>query len=203
MLWQKHEVMTPERSPALFGSEMTRTPTGAPFGLRAGHSRTGMARPCRTDGQNGKGATIVRRLTLTLANSLDEIPRLADRLEEFCEAHGIPTQARLHVTLVLDELVTNAISYGFDADVRHPEAVVITLEIDGAGLTIVMDDSGKPFDPLSVAPTDTGLSLEDREIGGLGLHFVREFMTSVAYERIGDRNRLTLRKQIDQDSNAR
>jgi sigma-B regulation protein RsbU (phosphoserine phosphatase) len=37
---------------------------------------------------------------------------------------------------------------------------------------------------------------EDRPIGGLGIHLVREIMDSVNYERVDNLNVLTLRKKL-------
>ena len=58
-------------------------------------------------------------------------------------------------------------------------------------------DSGIPFDPTAKAEVDTTLSAEERPIGGLGIHLVRQLMDSINYERIDGKNVLTLRKKFD------
>ncbi|NJN39733.1 MAG: ATP-binding protein [Gammaproteobacteria bacterium] len=59
-----------------------------------------------------------------------------------------------------------------------------------------MEDDGRPFDPLSVAPANRSGSLRDRRAGGLGVHFVRSLLSKVEYARVGDRNRLTLKRNL-------
>ena len=63
-----------------------------------------------------------------------------------------------------------------------------------------VEDDGRPFDPLTVAPPDRTAPLAERKIGGLGIHFVRNLMSDVAYQRIGDRNRLVLTKALIADN---
>ena len=61
-------------------------------------------------------------------------------------------------------------------------------------------DDGIPFNPLSIAPPDTGLSVEDRRIGGLGIHLVRNIMDEVTYNRRTDRNVVILVKYLSGES---
>ncbi|MBQ4174233.1 MAG: ATP-binding protein, partial [Prevotella sp.] len=63
-------------------------------------------------------------------------------------------------------------------------------------LKFVISDWGKPFDPTSMEEVDTTLSVEERPIGGLGIHLVRQIMDSINYERIDGKNVLTLRKKL-------
>lgn len=139
---------------------------------------------------------MAREMTLVLRNSLSEIPRIAEAVERFFEQHDLPAAAQMHVTIALDELATNAISYGFPDDAEHERAITIRLRRQGNDLIAVMEDCGESFDPLSVRPPDTALGLDERAIGGLGVHFVRQFMTHVEYQRIDGLNRLTMRKTL-------
>ena len=63
-------------------------------------------------------------------------------------------------------------------------------------LIFTITDSGVPFDPTKKEEVDTTLSAEEREIGGLGIHLVRQIMDEVSYERIDDKNVLTLVKKV-------
>jgi hypothetical protein len=58
------------------------------------------------------------------------------------------------------------------------------------------------FDPFSLATPDTNLPLEERSIGGLGVHFTRTLMSAYGYRREGDRNRVELRKSLDSSISA-
>ena len=134
------------------------------------------------------------RLSLKLANELPEIHRMTAELESFCATRGIPDDACFQLTLVLDELVTNVVNYAFDGG-RHEISVEIEHKQDGVRAEIV--DAGRAFDPLQRPPPDLTSSLEDRPIGGLGIHFLRTLMHDVEYQRIDGHNHLRFAKKIE------
>jgi len=136
---------------------------------------------------------------LVLRNTLEEIPRIADTVERFCQMHGLAPRMGMQLTLALDELATNAISHGFAPDDARADAIRLSLTLDNDVVDAVIEDSGYPFDPLSVPPADTALGLEAREIGGLGVHLVRAVMDEVHYERRDGMNRVHLRKLRDDE----
>lgn len=142
---------------------------------------------------------MTQALTLTLRNTLDEIPRIGQAVEGFFDTHRLPQRACMHLTVALDELATNAISYGFEAGTDRPDAVRVTLELRESEILAMIEDCGKPFDPLSVPEPDTTLAVDERAIGGLGVHFVREFMDEVTYERMDGLNRVRMRKRLADD----
>ena len=63
-------------------------------------------------------------------------------------------------------------------------------------MTFVISDNGSPFDPTAKSEVDTTLSAEERGIGGLGIHLIRQLMDSINYERDNGRNVLTLIKKL-------
>ncbi len=66
--------------------------------------------------------------------------------------------------------------------------------MDGSVIVVEITDDAKPFDPFEVQKPDTDAALEDRPIGGLGVHFVREMMDGYQYRRSRGRNIVTLTK---------
>jgi serine/threonine-protein kinase RsbW len=133
-------------------------------------------------------------LKLELEAELPEIGRMAEELEALGERLELPFEVVQQVTLVLDELLTNIISYGMEPGEKRP--IVLAVERKGDVLHIELSDGGKPFDPTKTPPPDLDASLEDRKIGGLGIHFARTMMDSFEYRRDGDRNHVTLTKRI-------
>src|SRR5258708_2527360 len=83
-------------------------------------------------------------LRLELAPRLPEIARMVEALEAYGERIGLPTETAYQVTLVLDELVTNIVSYGVEPDETRPITLRLSC-VDGV-LEIVLSDPGKPFD---------------------------------------------------------
>ena len=132
---------------------------------------------------------------LSFTNDLAEISRLAEAIEAFGVQYGLSAPDIYKVNLVLDELLTNLISYGYPDGQQH--LIRLRLSLANDRLTAVLIDDALPFDPLSEAkPAVLEGSLEERPIGGLGLHFVRTLMDEVSYQRAGQYNQLTLVKSI-------
>ncbi|HWR38934.1 MAG TPA: ATP-binding protein [Patescibacteria group bacterium] len=129
---------------------------------------------------------------IILKNSLTELDRLAEAVEEFVEECALPMKAVFETNLVLEEVVTNVISYGYEHGGEH--LIRIDLRWEQPQLTIQITDDGAPFNPLELPPPDLDQSVEERDIGGLGIYFVRQLMTEAAYERQAEKNILTLRK---------
>jgi sigma-B regulation protein RsbU (phosphoserine phosphatase) len=134
------------------------------------------------------------RLEMKIANSLEEIRRVNEAIEAFAEAHGLEAKMRRQLNLVCDELLNNTISYGYVDDSEHE--IQLTATIVGGLLRVTISDDGIPFNPFELDEPDTGLSVEDRPIGGLGVHLVRNLMDRVSYERRGALNLVQLEKEL-------
>jgi len=133
-------------------------------------------------------------ITIHIAADVKEIERLNKLVRQFGELHEVPSRALYAVNLALDELVTNVVLYGFEDATGKQVAVRIATK-EGELVASVLDE-GKPFDPLVVKSPDLNAPLEQRELGGLGIHLVRSLMDSVSYSRDADKNVLTIRKRI-------
>lgn len=138
------------------------------------------------------------RLELTLHCSLDEIPRLVEAVEGFFESNGLPLRMGMDLVLAIDEMATNVITYGYGDDAAATFDVIVS--VDGSEVTVEIIDCGKPFNPLEIPEPDTGSSLEDRPIGGLGVHLARRLMTRVEYRRESGKNRLVMHKRSGDDA---
>lgn len=133
-------------------------------------------------------------VTVSIASLRDDIPRIVTALSGLADRTGLAEDARYAVELAVDEIVTNAISYGYPQG--GSGIVEVTMTVDEASVSLVISDDGMPFDPLDAdhQPTLDG-DIEDRPIGGLGIHFVRTLMDQVHYARRDGRNVLTCIKQ--------
>jgi serine/threonine-protein kinase RsbW len=140
------------------------------------------------------------RLHLRIANDLAELSRVAESVDEFCVRQDIPPGCAFKLNIALEELLTNTISYGYGDEERHE----ITVDLAREGETIVTEisDDARPFDPLKAPPPDLDSAIEDRRIGGLGVHLVKTLMDDVTYAYRDGRNHVTLRKKIVPDSDA-
>ncbi len=133
------------------------------------------------------------KLRLTIETRLDELECLATAVEDFGRDDNWPVDLTFQVNLALEELWLNVVNHGHDGGFHEVE---IGLTSEAEAVTIEITDDGKPFDPLNDAPTpDVMGPLNDRTVGGLGIHLVRTMMDEMRYQREGDRNHLTLVKR--------
>ncbi len=131
--------------------------------------------------------------TLTLKNSLSEIARLAHAVEIFGSRHALPARLIFEVNLALEEILANVISYGYDDDAEHD--IVVRLTMQAGEMAVQVEDDGRAFNPLDVAAPLLDVPLQDRRIGGLGVHLVRSVTDRVEYRREGDKNILVITKR--------
>ena len=124
----------------------------------------------------------------------DEVAGLAEAMAEFGRKHGLTEEAVSDAQLVLEEVVVNSICHGFTEEGDH--RVEVRIALTGGDLILTTLDDGIPFNPLDAPPADVDAPIEDRPIGGLGIHLVRNLMDSVTYERTDDGNRLVMRKSL-------
>ena len=136
---------------------------------------------------------IVRRFTLQ--NERAEILRLAREIDSLAEVGEIGPDDVGRLQLALEEVVTNTIDYGLPVGGVYEIDVRATVE-DGT-VEVAVEDDGVAYDPMAETPEfDPDQSMEDRRIGGVGVHLVRSLMDEVDYVRVGDRNRLTMRLHV-------
>jgi anti-sigma regulatory factor (Ser/Thr protein kinase) len=133
-------------------------------------------------------------MRIELNNSLDEIATAMAALRGFTDSSAVDEEARQAAVLVLDELLTNIISYGLK-DSRHG---LITLELDiiDEKLQIRITDGGIPFNPFDKPDPDLDIPLEQRQSGGLGIYLVKKYMDEYSYEYRDEQNIVTLRKKL-------
>ena len=132
--------------------------------------------------------------SITLKNDIEQVPQLADFVDMVCEELDFDPSLAIQMNLAIEEAVVNVMSYAYPAGVVGN--VNIEAQADEERLKFTITDNGIPFDPTAKAEVDTTLSAEDRPIGGLGIHLVRQLMDSINYERIDGKNILTLRKKL-------
>lgn len=131
-------------------------------------------------------------LHVSLPAKLTEVRNLSASVEEFGDANRLPQPTVFVINLALDELITNAVTHG-TFNVPDP-TIDIHLKAERNVVTLTMEDNGSPFDPtaMDADDVDTTSALEERAVGGLGLHLVRTFAHDMAYEFVDGRNRLTV-----------
>ena len=140
------------------------------------------------------GQSILASLNISIENRLENIALVNESFDTFCEEHHVSAVANQKVNLALDDLINNIISYGYKDNNDHTiELAFKCLEHE---LIIVIEDDAMPFNPFDGDGADTELSLDDRDIGGLGIHLVKNLMHSCEYQRKANKNVVALTIQL-------
>jgi len=132
--------------------------------------------------------------SLTLPNDINTIPQLNEFIDTVCEELEIDMALAMSLNLAMEEAVVNVMDYAYPEGTEGE--VDIEAIADEAQLHFTISDSGKPFDPTAKEEVDTTLSAEERPIGGLGIHLIRQLMDNISYERKDGKNILRLSKNI-------
>jgi serine/threonine-protein kinase RsbW len=132
------------------------------------------------------------RASLRIENRLDEIERLHLFWGGFADRAGLTPEVRFKVELALEEAVANVVRHGFTDGRAHE--IAVRLELRGRTIRVRLEDDGRPFNPLEAPPVDPDQPLDQRPVGGLGIHLIRSLMDGVSYRRTAGRNVLSLTK---------
>ena len=136
-------------------------------------------------------------LEIRIKNNLVEIDQVNQELSAFLEQRGIPEALGFKLNVAFDELLNNTMSYAYQDKDEH--VIDISLDLSGDRLIVTIADDGIPYNPFNRTSPDTSLSVEEREIGGLGVHLVRNLMEDVSYQRKTDKNVITLIHRLKGD----
>ncbi|MHC4070638.1 MAG: SpoIIE family protein phosphatase [Planctomycetota bacterium] len=139
------------------------------------------------------------RLDLIAKFDLAEIDRVNDAFNQFAESHSISASIKQKVNIALDDLLNNVISYAHENSQGHE--IEIGFDYSQGRLVITVSDDGIPFNPFDRVGPDTTLSIEERELGGLGVLLVTELMDEYAYQRNRDSNVVTLQINTETPKN--
>ena len=131
--------------------------------------------------------------SITLPNDISTISQLSEFVETVCEEKGLDMALTMNLNLALEEAVVNVMSYAYPGSQGY---VKVDIKIDDQKVVSILTDSGIPFDPTQKGDVDTTLPAEERPIGGLGIHLVKQIMDKVSYQYVGNQNILTLEKNI-------
>jgi serine/threonine-protein kinase RsbW len=141
--------------------------------------------------------TATSRTRRKFRNSMRQFVEIAAFIEQFCQAESVASEDVSRILVSFEEVFTNTVSYGFKDDSEH--WVGIELKKDPDALEVEIVDDGIPYDPLTEAPEpDISAALEDRQIGGLGVHMIKYYMDDLSYSHDGIHNRLKMTLKLDQ-----
>jgi len=123
------------------------------------------------------------------AATVENLALVTEFVEEAADRFGLDTKKKFGALIALEEAFVNICSYAYPDGEGE---VDLACGDDGNAFVLEISDRGEPFDVLSLPEPDTSLDIVDREIGGLGVHFIRNLSDSVSYRRENGQNILRM-----------
>ena len=132
---------------------------------------------------------------ITIQNELEQLPQAMQLLEELSEQWQLDMKVSMNLALSLEEALSNVIFYAYPKGENG--IIEVTMEREANQVSLTIEDKGMAFNPLTDAKTpDTEANVEDRQVGGLGIHFIKSLMDKVSYQRMNNKNQLEFSKRI-------
>ena len=128
---------------------------------------------------------------------LSVLSEIAKDIENFCNENSVSSADFYAINLVVDELFTNSVMYGYKGDTSGCVEVDLSCNVDGVKVTI--SDCAPEFNPLTqVVEPDLNSNVDERKVGGLGVFFARKQMDEISYEFKNARNVITMFRKFSQ-----
>jgi sigma-B regulation protein RsbU (phosphoserine phosphatase) len=130
-------------------------------------------------------------LLVAMPNQLEGLSQVKTSINEFAQSHQLGRSLVRKVQVVADEVLGNILRYGC-VGLAPTLVIEITITLTPDSLLMKVVDPGEPFNPLDAEEPDLDQPLEDRPIGGLGLHLVKQMTRNIAYQRLDHQNQLSM-----------
>lgn len=125
----------------------------------------------------------------------ENLPQVLGFVDEQLEAAKCPVKIQMQIDIAVEEIFVNIAHYAYEQEVGTA-AVRVEVTNEPPAVQITFIDQGIPYDPLAKADPDVTLSIEERQIGGLGIFMVKKTMDDVEYKYLDGHNVLTLKKGL-------
>jgi serine/threonine-protein kinase RsbW len=127
---------------------------------------------------------------LSMTNDFAALCRAMEAVDAFLSGGRVDDEAAYTVRLAVEEVVTNVIKYAY-AD-PGPREIGLDVWLAPERVTVRVTDDGREFDPCAAPAPDLDVPLEEKTVGGVGIHLVKAMAESLEYVRAAGRNVLTV-----------
>jgi anti-sigma regulatory factor (Ser/Thr protein kinase) len=148
------------------------TPSGKPAGKPAG-------RPAKPSPKTPSKTPVKSQKTEVYRADFENLDVVREFVSECAHKCGLNASGTYAAQLAVDEAFSNIIEHAYGGESQ--EVIKCTCLITADSLVIQLCDYGKPFDPASIPDPDLDVELEERDVGGLGLYFIRQLMDEVEF----------------------
>ncbi len=139
---------------------------------------------------------MLRNKIINIKSRTSGMEIMNEQLARLVKDWEIADDVAFSMNLALEEIVTNIIDYGYKGVEDYD--IIIRFTLEKHRLRIQIKDNAPEFNPLDVKdPDDLDKPLEERNVGGLGIHLVKKFTDNFSYRRSNGKNIVTLTKNLD------
>ncbi|MBF0528163.1 MAG: ATP-binding protein [Deltaproteobacteria bacterium] len=131
-----------------------------------------------------------KRLELALPATMDRLPSFLGAVTHLAEQAGLDPNRIMMIELATEEALVNIIKYAYPNE--GGSITLIGRSAPSEALTLTIIDQGQPFDVLAAPDPDIDLGVDDRPIGGLGVHFMKKVANKISYTRNDNQNELLM-----------
>ncbi len=129
---------------------------------------------------------------------VENLPRVLDFVNCNLENKDCPQNVRVQIDIAVEEIFVNIASYAYQPG-KGPACIEVEVKDDPLSVELTFIDGGVQYDPLAKDDPDISMSVDEREIGGLGIFMVKQTMDYVEYEYVNGRNILRIKKNFDNE----
>lgn len=137
-----------------------------------------------------------RQLNLSLDSDIAQTEILYREVTRFCRELGLSARQTNHLNVAAEELFTNIVKYAYESNSSHRIDINLLFERPDR-ITVRIEDDGRPFDPTQAESPQPACPIDERKIGGLGIHLCKKMVDEMIYRREGDRNIMILVLKLD------
>ncbi len=129
----------------------------------------------------------------------DSLRDVTEAVDQFLAEKACPPETQTIVDIVLEEIFINIASYAYEEGAETGnDSVEIMCEISEDGVVrLIFADNGVQYNPLEKKDPDLDASVDERQIGGLGIYMVKNMVDKITYEYIDGKNVLTIDKNFN------
>ena len=127
---------------------------------------------------------------IVITNTLESLSILKEKFEAYCVEQGIKMSVMQKMNIAIVDLLNNIISQAYEDEDEHN--IELWVEYSKELLSVTISDDGIPFNPFNRGAVDTKLSLDERDVGGLGIFLVKKMVDKYKYRREINKNVVSL-----------
>lgn len=135
---------------------------------------------------------------LTVLAKSENLEQVLEFVNGLLEEKNSPMNLVFELDIAVEELFVNIAHYAYTPEIGE---ATIQVSFEEEDVVITFIDRGIPYNPWAKKDPDITLSLEERQIGGLGIYMVKNSMDEVDYAYIDGKNVVTIKKKIVQKNN--